>query len=193
MGSLLGIKKPKVDENAYQDPYAPELRSRLLAIVDSYIKKKGIDAFIPEENRPYEYQSDDERAQIRDRKDTLQYGEHTDPNNDPRFYYPTAPRTPKDENAIKPVETVRPEPEEAPVADSPSATINQGQGQQLVSRYAKAALAAKLEAQRMGADPEALALAAPKELSAANQAQQQQQLDDVVNFIREGRKYRRGY
>jgi hypothetical protein len=61
-------KDQKPDEKKYKNPYQEELMARILGAIDRYNDKRGVNAYIPKEQRPYELRSDEERAGIRARE-----------------------------------------------------------------------------------------------------------------------------
>lgn len=61
-------KDQKPDAAKYKNPYQEELMARVLGAIDRYNDKRGVNAYIPKEMRPYELRSDEERAGIRARE-----------------------------------------------------------------------------------------------------------------------------
>jgi len=182
---VAGIKDVKVDKEQFKDPYSGELRTRLLGIIDKYIKEKGIDALIPKENRPYEYLTDEERAEVMQHKAELAEQGQTEGNRQKdggRYYYPGAPI-----GTVGPGKPEEVSGEEAPDAEDPK---DSQPASLLAQKYARAGLAARLQSQRAGLDPTGLSLVPPKALATQNQAQQGQQLEDLMNYIRLGRRAR---
>ena len=89
-----GVKDAEVDKEQFKDPYADALRTRLLGIIDNYIKDKGIDALVPKEKRPYEWLTPEERAQVMEHKAELAQqgqGDATRQKENGQYYYPGAP------------------------------------------------------------------------------------------------------
>lgn len=198
MGSIIGIKKPKVDESKYEDQNAPELRTRLYAIIDGYLKKKGLDALIPQENRPYEFLSDEEREKVRQRKDELASNNQ---DRDLASYHPSAPYSlehatdEEREQATLDPATPKRSARRAPEVKNPEAETGQlvqgsrAEAGELGARYSRAAMAAALQARDYGLNPDEMSLTPPKQLAAQNAEGQQKQLDDVMDYIRMGRQY----
>lgn len=65
VGEWLGNSDAKIDQEKFSNPAYDELRPRILAVIDKYIKERGIDAFIPEDKKPYELQSPEQQEQTR--------------------------------------------------------------------------------------------------------------------------------
>jgi len=57
------------DKSQYGNPYAEDLLARMLAAIDTYNNQHGAYAAMPEEQRPYELRSDEERRAIRAREE----------------------------------------------------------------------------------------------------------------------------
>lgn len=174
MGSLFGIKKPEVDQSAYQVPDYDNLMTRFMAVLDGYMKDKGFDKHIPADRRPYEYLSPEEQAATREQQAQAASSED------------------KGEK-VAPVKPKPAKPEQATEAEDPQMVTQDARQPELMPRYTNAAFAAALKAKREGVDPTELALTAPKALAEQNVAQQQQAMNDISNFIRNGRRVRRAY
>jgi hypothetical protein len=65
IGSAIGNKEPKRED--YEVRGQDDLLSRYLAIIDDHLVKRGLVPRIPEEARPYELRSPEERQDWRDR------------------------------------------------------------------------------------------------------------------------------
>ena len=164
---ILGIKTPKVDPAAYEAPGADDLRTRINAILDSYMTKNGYAQYIPRDKRPYEYLSPEEQAQVKERKAGQGLANNVDPEK-PEPAKPDAAAQARDPELVL---QENKDPMESP---------------DVAPRYNTAAFAAALKAKREGVDPTELALTAPRALAQQNQAAQAQALADVQNFIRTG-------
>ncbi len=165
---VFGIEKPDIDESKFENTSYNDLRPRLLAIIDSQLKNKGIDAFIPRENRPYEMLSDQERADFRSNSGGSRQVR-------PRL------RADAEYNAPEPESPVQEPYEQAPKPKKETAS------QRLRPKYGDAALLAALDARQSGYTPASLALVPPKALAEQNEEAQKAQLDDVLSYVRRGR------
>jgi len=185
------------DKENYQLPYADDTRVRLLAIVDGYIKKHGLDAFIPAENRPYEYRNDEERGIIRDEK-IYQAGQPKG------THKPPIPSTP-DWVGWKPVTEVQKEEQaesaeiekiESAAAEESEQTSgligegnNRSKGKQSDPEgYSNAALAASLVGRQLGIVQDKPVFTSPREFHEADQEKKQKALRDIEEFIYGSRK-----
>jgi outer membrane biosynthesis protein TonB len=108
----------RVNTDDFGPPNSEDLRSRFLAIIDGYLKDKGLDQLIPAENRPYEHRSTEERAEMRDFMGTVKGdGTVTKPTtNDGMFFN----NQPADQN---PRNISEPPPVDAPPQPQPLGTI----------------------------------------------------------------------
>jgi hypothetical protein len=181
---------------SYEYPRADELAVRFFAILDNYIKERGIDALIPKSNRPYEYLSPTEQAGIREEvvhQAGLPEDEFRPPVPWTPGYASYVPLTQVEEETgeIKPeekAEEAKPaEPVEPPKPERQSrSTESTDDG--LDKDYSDAALAASLTAQRLGIGNERPLFTAPQEFYEQDDEQKKAALQEVTNFIYGGQK-----
>lgn len=147
----------------YRNAYATLLEPRSLAIIDKYLADKGIKV----------------DPKVEDQVQALS---------------PWA----KDVRNVQPqtTEAEAPEPQAAPAIRTEDSGSSGASAQELMDinrRYRDAAFAAALQSRDAGMDPSVLRVAPSEQFSNLGQPTQQQQYQDVLNYIRAGRNYTSPY
>lgn len=169
---ISGIGKPEnvARREDFQVPYADDLRSRLFAIIDNYVRGQGMDRFMTPESRPYEYRDADQRGAWRE-----QSGGNRPSLSNGLFFDPQKPR-PLSEIVG---ENVRQNPMPASidqVRELPEET----------KKYQRDAMGAKLAAEQAGITA-GQPMTAPREFQMQDDGRRQEEVERLKNFINEQR------
>lgn len=161
----------EVDPKNFQLPHAEEDRSRYLAIIDAYLKKHGIAAFIPADRTPYELQTPEQQTAVRSQANAYNAapddsrGDAPAVSAPPAFYqYPT--------------------PQAAPPAMDASTPSNLSP-----ENYPQSALAASIAARRAGVTQDKPLYATPRDYFDSQNAAKQEQIQRLQDFIYGQRRF----
>lgn len=156
----------KPDKENYGNPWAADIMARLLASIDEYKSRTTPNwrDFVPPEQRPYEWRSDEERKGIRDR-------EATDADQEDR------PKRPFGINEAD--------------ADDSAEMVTQPQEEQTEQtqkkEYSDAAFAAAYDAARRGMSPQAFKAVAPKAFGTMPKEKQNEEIARLRDYIARGK------
>lgn len=168
----------QVDPENFKRPHAQEDRARFLAIIDSYLKKHGIDALIPEDRRPYELRTPEQQNAIRSQANAYEAAPEDDRGNAPAVAAPPAfyqyPQQQPAANAGRP----------APVSDvsAPPSYLEP-------ENFQQSALAASIAARRAGVTQEKPLYATPRTFFESQQAAKSEEMQRLHNFIYGQRRF----
>jgi len=202
-GAYLGAEADKDVANIQNEtkqteinPYQEAFMTRMFGILDSYISRHGVAAFIPPDRLPYELRTPEQREQIRNQIATAEQNGQPLPGRDnmppPPLYTATHP-------AGSPP---KPKPTEGAPVD-PQMEISQprglaGQLAQTIGAknsafgepngYTDAALAAQLGARRMGITQETPMFATTRDFHEQDQKRKQEELNKLNEYIYGQRK-----
>jgi hypothetical protein len=176
---VLDFGKPDnvTNREDYEVPYANDLRTRYLAIIDHYLRRNGIEAIIPPENLPYELRSPEQRADWRDATSTVRPNGTVDKPTlqDGMFFSNPAQEAPRRmaDAVDSPRESTGSPRQVDGVRDLPEETKN----------YQRSAMASRLASENAGVTQEKPLVATPKEFHMQDQARRQEEFDRIHDFI----------
>lgn len=172
MGSVVdaftGDTKPKYtpSRESYNVPYADDLRVRYLAILDSYLKEKGIDALIPPTSRPYELRTPEEQEGLRNEY-VYQQGLPEEE------FKPPLPSIPKWAPWVPLTQAESQTPEKRKEEKAPEEEAS----------YASPEIATSLVGNRLGVTRDVPEFSTSRESYEADEERRKKQLNDIHRFI----------